>query len=201
MQFILDNILAAIIAAVIFLMLVAVNHRTQKAAVETASYYALKKQEYNFIEFLKHDFQNAREVKTTDGLQTWNGNDSTFAFIGEVRDDEASSHRIAEVQYRYGHVRTRDGVKLYQVERYVDDGSGTMEPAGKSMATLTGWQVQALNGDSQEITSSANLDKAAAIRIRFEGASPILQEDLDSTLPRTRWKTTFRPRMLQKTTL
>lgn len=201
MQFLIDNIVATIITASLFLTLVTVNHRAGQAAAETASYYALKKQEYNFIEFMQHDFQNVREVKTISGTQSWSGHDSTFTFIGEVRDSPSSPRRIAEVQYRYGFVESRKGVKLFQVERYVNNGSGMMEPAGKSMATLTGWQIQALNKDKQPINNAANLDQAAAIRVRFEGASPILQEELGQTLPRTRWKTTFWPRYLQDLTM
>ena len=201
MQFLLDNILASIISASLFLILVTVNHRASQANAETVAYYALKKQEYNFIEFMKHDFQNVREVKTTNGKQTWGMQSNTFAFIGEVKDSPTSSRRIAEVQYRFRFVNTRDGVDLYQVERYVDDGSGTMEPAGKSMYTLTGWTIQALNKDKQPITSQANLDQAAAIRVRFEAASSLSQAQVTQTLPRTRWKTVFWPRYLQNTAL
>ena len=193
MQFLLDNILASIIAASIFLILVTVNHRASLANVEAASYYALKKQEYNFIEFMKHDFQNVRKIKAAGGA-------NTFAFIGEVKDGPSSSRRIAEVQYRYEFVESRKGVDLFQVERWVNSNgtSGAMKPAGKSMPTLTSWKIQTLNKDKQPITDSANLDQAAAIYVHFEAASPILQKELGQTLPRTRWKTTFWPRYLQK---
>ena len=203
MQFLLDNILASIVAASIFMILVTVNHRAGQATAETASYYALKKQEYNFIEFMKHDFQNVREVKTPNGVQIWNAQDSTFAFVGEVKDSPSSSRRIAEVQYRYEFVEKRKGVDLFQVERWVNSSgtSGAMEPAGKSMPTLTSWKIQTLNKDKQPVIDPANIDQAAAIQVHFEAASPILQEELGQTLPRTRWKTTFWPRYLQELTM
>lgn len=197
MQFLLDNLMATLIAASLFLILVTVNHRTSEAAIEANIYYAMKRHEYNFIDFIKHDFRSMREVRSTNEAAHHGGNDSTFAFIAEVRDSPTASRRIAEVQYRYGFTRSRDGQKLFQVERWVDDGTGTMKQAGASTGTLTGWEVQALNSNKQEITNPAQLDLAAAVRVRIEVAPPFLHKEMRQALPRSRWKTTFWPRFMQ----
>ena len=55
MQFILDNILASIIAATVLMMIVALTIRGYETSLSTTNHYALKQQELNFIEILRQD--------------------------------------------------------------------------------------------------------------------------------------------------
>ncbi len=197
MQLILDNILASIIAMSIFLILVTVNHRSQQTIVEAANYYAMKKQEFNFIEILASDFQNVREVKTKDGQQTCNGVPNSFGFVAAVKISSNSNNtEVSEVCYQRELVETRpDGTDIYQIQRYVDGVA-----SGRSMAAITKWSIVALNEDNQPVQQTS-VEDTEAIRIAFETVSPFLQDELRQAVPRTRWQTTFRPRMLRELVL
>ncbi len=183
MQLILDNLLASIIASTIFLILVSLSFRGQEQAADAANNYALKKQELNFIEVLRQDLHSAIRVKTATSPP-----DSSFVFIRQSDQHGATD----SVTYRRKYVTSRNGRKLYQIERL----SGVAY-SGASMATVTDWQIEAQNKHGNAVHPDT-LDKATQIFVRFEAAAPFKE---DSIVTLSRWEATFHPPLLREAEL
>ena len=182
MQFIFDNLTAILIAGVLFLVLVAVNHRSRISAVETSNYYALKQQQLSFVEILKRDMQNATalETATEDAVVL------EFRFTARTDPNDAAEH---DVIYRREYVKEEQGHDLYQVMRYVD---GVAD--GGSMPTILTWQIIAQNEEGVQVTDVGN---ARQIFVHFEAVNPFAEGE---TIGRSRWEATFRPPLLQLAT-
>lgn len=182
MQLILDNIVAVMIAGVLFLILVAVNHRSRLAAVETSNYYALKQQELSFVEMLKRDMQNVTDLHsiTEDPM--------TLEFKFKARTDPADTTRKS-VTYRRVSKGVQEGVSVYQVQRIVN---GSFD--GGSMSTVASWQIVAQNEEGVQVSDVAN---AQQIYVRFEALNPFQEGE---TIDKSRWEATFRPPLLQQAT-
>lgn len=183
MQFILDNLLASIVAGMVFLILAGVSVRSQLATVETVNHYGLKNQELNFIEMLKLDLHGVSAALSVNE----NPVDSSFKFMAFM---SPTSTTETEITYQRTKVGDRDGVPLYQIKR-MEDGY----PAGRSMVTVTEWVIEARNHEGGSITDPENTGQ---IYVRFEAAAP-WQED--ETIKRTRWESTFRPPLLRTNVL
>lgn len=182
MQFIFDNLAATLIAGVLFLMLVAVNHRSRMSAVESSNYYALKQQELSFVEILKRDLQNVTALHdiTEDPV--------SMEFHFEARTDPSST-TTHDVIYRRVGQGSQDGQELYQVQRLVDGVA-----AGGSMSTIVTWELVAQNEEGVQVADVAN---ARQVYVRFEALSPYQQSE---TIDKSRWEATFRPPLLQQAT-
>ncbi|HET6569472.1 MAG TPA: hypothetical protein VFG50_16000 [Rhodothermales bacterium] len=183
MQFILDNMLAAVIAATLFLMLVVLSVRGMNTTINATNSYALKKQELNFVEVLKQDLHGVKKVLTPIEDPA----DSTFRFRAKINTDINDTSTVV-VEYHRIFVEMRDTVALYQIQRSEDGQAG-----GASMLTVTDWKIEALNADGNPVTSST-LDKAEQIHIRFEAAAPWKEDDV---VRRSRWEVTFHPPLLR----
>ncbi len=181
MQLILDNIVATMIAGVLFLVLVAVNQRSRMAAVETSNYYALKQQELTFVETLKRDMQNVTD------LQSVKEDPMTLEFRFKARTDPADTTR-QDVAYRRVYKGVRDGLPLYQVQRIVAG-----QPDGGSMSTIVKWEIVGQSEDGGSCVAAS----CRQIYVRFEAINPFQQGE---TVDRSRWEATFRPTQLQQVT-
>ena len=182
MQLIFDNLVAVMIAGVLFLMLVAVNHRSQMAAVESSNYYALKQQELTFVETLKRDMQNVTN------LQSITEDPMMLEFRFQARTDPADTTRRSVI-YRRVYKGVQEGHNLYQVNRIVE---GTSD--GGSMSTIVDWKIIAQNEEGVQVSDVAN---ARQIYVRFEALNPFKEGE---TVDRSRWEATFRPPLLQQAT-
>lgn len=182
MQLIFDNLVAIMIAGVLFLILVAVNQRGRTAAIESSNYYALKKQELNFVETLKRDLQNVTNLLSTseDSL--------TLEFRFKARTDPADTSRHTVV-YRRVYQTEQDDESLYQVQRIVEGVSD-----GGSMSTIVAWSIVAQNSDGVAVGDVAN---ARQIFVHFEAINPF---EKGETVDKSRWEATFRPPLLQQAT-
>lgn len=182
MQFIFDNLSAILIAGVLFLILVAVNHRTRVAAVESSNYYALKQQQLSFIEVLKRDMQNVTELQTiTEDPMTME-----FRFLARTDPSDPKDHTIV---YRRVSAGEQEGYTVYQIRRYVDGSAD-----GGSMATMLNWSIVAQNEEGNQVT---NVENARQLFLRFEALNPFAEGE---TIGRSRWEATFRPPLLQQAT-
>ena len=64
MHFLLDNLIATLVAGSVFLILIGINHRNQQAAFEAVNFYAMRQQQIAFIDMLKRDMQNVTRLET-----------------------------------------------------------------------------------------------------------------------------------------
>lgn len=182
MQFIFDNLSAILIAGVLFLILVAVNHRTRVAAVESSNYYALKQQQLSFVEMLKRDMQNVTELQSiTEDPMTLE-----FRFRARTNPADANEH---DVLYRRESAGEQEGKTVYQIKRYVDGSSD-----GGSMATMVSWTIIAQNEQGVQVT---DVNNARQVFLRFEALNPF---EKGETIANSQWETTFRPPLLQQAT-
>lgn len=182
MQFIFDNLSAILIAGVLFLVLVAVNHRSRVAAVETSNYYSLKQQQLSFVETLKRDMQNVTALETVAEEPAT----LEFRFSARTNPADASDH---DVTYRRQSAGMKEGKNVYVVKRYVD---GVAD--GGSMSTILTWQIVAQNEEGVAVLDVAN---ARQIYIYFETLNPFSKSE---TVESSRWEATFRPPLLQQAT-
>ena len=181
MQIIFDNLIATMVGALIFMILVAVNHRSQMTTVEASTFYALNSQSMNFVFTLQRDMQGMSSVETITE------EDSTFTFFAQTDFADTTKQRI---EYRRTRVGQRDTLDLYQIQRYVD---GIF--AGGSAGTLVDWEVVARNAQGGAILNTAD---ARQVFVRFEATIPVERQ---VEVGNTEWESTFRPPLLQDTTL
>lgn len=192
MHLIFDNLVAIMVAGMLFLMLVGVNQRSRLSAVESSSYYAMKQQELNFVETLKRDMQNITALQTTKEDPTT----LTFSFKARTDPSDTTSKTIL---YDRVYMGQQADDSLYQVRRYVN-GAGD----GGSMSTLVAWKIVAQNEEGVAVSDVAN---ARQIFVRFEAISPFqANDDVDGsfktgrTFDKSRWEATFRPPLIQQAT-
>lgn len=182
MQFVLDNLSAVLIAGVLFLILVGVNHRSRIAAVESSNFYALKQQQLSFVELLKRDMQNVTAFESTTEDPITN----EYRFTARTDPADPAEHQVV---YRRVLQGTQDGANLYKIQRLVDGVE-----IGGSMATLVTWEIVSQNDEGVQVDDPAN---ARQVFIRFEAMNPFQEGE---TVDRSRWQATFRPPLLQQAT-
>ncbi len=181
MKLIFDNLVAAMIGGTVFLILLSINHRDQLALIEANSNYAMRSQALDFVYMLERDMRNLSRVVTPTE------EDSTFTFYAQTSATDTTQQRV---EYRRTKTGDRDGVALFQILRFVNDVY-----AGGSLATITSWDIAALNEQGNAVLSGVD---ARQIYVRFE-ALPLLEAPVQDGIPvkDTRWETTFRPPLLQ----
>lgn len=195
MNVILDNLVATIIAGTILLILISVSHQRQMVAAEKVGYYAMRKQQLSFIDIMKRDMRNLTEAESAVQSPT----DSTFSFLAYI---DTTNTTIGRITYKYRRVGQRDTVDLHQVQRFVQPAAGgTQELVGMSMATLTGWEIEARSPTNVAVTDPAN---ARRIYVRFEAATPFYVNSEANGIKRrpaisqVRWEASFSPPLLQQ---
>ena len=185
MQLIFDNIVASMVGATVILMMMFVNHQSQLAATEAAGFYIMQQQVMDFTGTVKRDMQNVSSVVTTVEA------DSTFSFFAQVSPTDTTKKQVNYVR-KYVGSRSVDGVTvpLYQIERWVDGA-----PAGGSIATITDWSIEALNGEGNSIGDPADAEQ---LEVSFRVVPPIDVPSVEGvSIGDTRWEATYRPRMLR----
>lgn len=181
MQFVLDNLVATIIATTVFIILLAVNFRNQSAAVEATNFYMLKQQQLTFIDVIKHDMQNVSRLESVAEHAT----DSTFTFRAQTSSTDTTKQQVV---YRRRRAGSFDGTPLYRIERYVN---GTL--AGGSPSVLTTWQIQALNDEDNPV---ADPNDGRRVYIQLEMALPYQRDE--ASVEQARWEATFVPVLLRQ---
>ena len=178
-----DNLAATLIAGTILIMLVAVNHRTQQAQIESTIFYTTRNMQVNFIETLRRDIVGATRVKNVEEVES--SSDTTFTFFSRVGADTTE----IEITYKRTKAASRGDVDLYRIERYEQRPGQSSELSGASMSTLTGWRVVGQNEQGNKPDSPEDVHQ---LYIWFE-ATPPLGDDLTE---RRHWEATFRPHHL-----
>lgn len=178
MHFLLDNLVATIIAGSIFLILIGVNHRNQQAAFESVNFYAMRQQQISFVDLLKRDMQNVTRLESTQEV----GNDFTMFVTEPNTSDEV------RVIYRREAV---SGTDYYRIRRLVEVTPGTLVPQGRSSETVALWHIRARNSSSQPVNS---VEAATQVYVRFEMGAPFRE---GKVVQRARWDAAFRPPMIQ----
>lgn len=177
MHFLLDNLIATIVAGSIFLILVGVNHRNQQAAFESVNFYSMRQQQLAFVDLLKRDMQNVTQLETA----TEQGNE----FILFVTEPNTSNE--IRVIYRRESVVDTD---YFRIQRYEIRG-GSPVPSGRSSDTVSYWHIRGRNSSGQPVVDP---DAATQIYVNFEMGAPFRE---GRTVKRARWDAAFRPPMLQ----
>jgi len=177
MHFLLDNLIATLVAGSVFLILIGINHRNQQAAFEAVNFYAMRQQQIAFIDMLKRDMQNVTRLETA----TEQGNE----FILFVTEPSTSNE--IRVIYRREPVIGTDYVRI---QRYEIQGSSQVA-AGRSADTISHWQIVARNAASQPVVDPT---AATQVYINFEMGAPFREGRI---VKRARWDAAFRPPMLQ----
>jgi hypothetical protein len=177
MHFLLDNLIATIVAGSIFLILVGVNHRNQQAAFESVNFYAMRQQQIAFVDLLKRDMQNVTRLETAAEQGT--------DFVLFVTEPNTSNE--IRVIYRREAVA---GTNFYRIQRYEIQGASQVA-AGRSPDTVSSWQIVGRNAANQPV-----LDPTAAtqVYVNVEMGAPFRE---GKTVKRARWDAAFRPPMLQ----
>lgn len=178
MHFLIDNLIAMIIAGAIFLILIGVNHRNQEAAFEATNFYAMRQQQLTFIDMLKRDMQNVSRLESVQEV----GND----FILFVTEPGSSIEK--RVVYRRVGVA---GTEYFRIDRMVETSPGVFQRQGQSAATIAAWHIVARNASNQVVTDPL---AATQVYIRFESVAPFRE---GRTIKRARWDAAFRPPMIQ----
>lgn len=192
MNLLYDHLLSVIIAGIIFMVMVQLRWTGQQAQVETTRYYAGRTQMIAFIETLQRDFQNVGAgVNPTSPMitaYTWNGTEKSIEFLATV--DTTAGAPVELIKYHLIAVTGQSicgQVQCYELQRYVHTGS-TYQPNGKSMSTLTEFEIQLYEGDGSPV--GANLNDAREIQVRVAALSPMGEEGI---IKRSRWQTRFQP--------
>ncbi len=187
MQLWLDNVAASIVLAVLAMMLLSVESRTQQAMLEQSSFYAMRTQQLRFIETLERDLHNAYRIDDT-GMA---GADSLFDFRTTLSTNHADTVRV---RYRLRRTGTSGAVPLYRMERYERSPAGAYALRGASPALVTTMRLEAQN---EQAGAVADATEARQVMVSFELLTPWRAHlDRIATIERVRWETTYRPLVL-----
>ncbi len=187
MQLWLDNIAASIVLVVLAMMLLSVESRTQQAALEQSSFYAMRTQQLRFIETLERDLHNAYRLDDL-GMA---GTDSLFDFRTTLSANHADTVRV---RYRLRRTGTSGTVALFQMERYERSAVGVYSLQGASPPFVTAMRLEAQN---EQAGAVGNVADAKQVLVSFELLTP-WRANLEriATIERVRWETTYRPLVL-----
>lgn len=205
MQFILDNLVATIVASAMALVLLSTRHTQIEQNVERVRHYAARQTEMNFVEVLRSDMRSAVAPEDT----TVRASDSTFSFQAVYNDPVTPSNVTEQVRitYKVKHYTTISGRPLYYVERKVTRGNtGVALVNGLSYATgalttqtervlmgVTSWSIVAKNA------SNSIAGEPSAVRrysVAFELVGPYTGMSDRVTLKGARalsWNATYSP--------
>ncbi len=189
MQLIFDNIIASMVGGTVIMMMMFVNHQSQMAATEAAGFYIMQQQVMSFTSTVQRDMQNLSSVTNVTEV------DSVFTFFAQVSPTDTTKQ---QVQYRRKQAGTRyiagTAIPVYQIERWVAGA-----PAGGSVATITDWNIEALNDEGNSIADPADTRQ---LSVGFRVIPPIDVQAIEGiTIGDTRWQSLYRPRMLRDNSL
>ena len=190
MQILLDNLSSALIAAVLFLMMVGVNTRTQTTMTESTGFYAMMKQGENFIQVIRRDMQGVETPPADSGYAYTDtlgvARVNTFTYTGYVDTSTVLQTISYSAAVQDTMVVNGTNVPIFQVTRQVGGVA-----AGGSSDTFIEWKIRCLDESENPTTTPADCTQ---IDISFQ-ATP-KWGDLE-TVPRLNWSSTFRPPLLQ----
>lgn len=190
MQFIYDNLIASLVAAIVLFMLIGVQLATQRANVEANLHYMNRAKTRALIEMIERDFPNIGsgvEAGTEAMITSYGWTDPAYRhFEFKAVTDPSPGASPQAIRYLMmpsnSPVCEQAEVPCWRVERQVDAGSG-FEAAGSSGETLTEFEIELLpfTGDLREVRE---------VRVRLASLSPAGEEGL---VGRTTWETRFHP--------
>lgn len=184
MHILIDHLMSVMIGGSVLLILLTTQIYSQRASLEATTSYATSTKALSFGEWLEDDMLSLGtnfgrnpfrfETPTTDSL----GNTTNFQFYSDSLQASGDTLRYM-TRYRLEHVDTvmRGGnmVYLYQVNRQTANTpivNGVAAPTqeedwlsdGRSMATLSGFNISMLDGEG-EVTP--NVAQGDYIRVEF----------------------------------
>jgi hypothetical protein len=195
MHIIWENLTAMLLMLGVTATLLVINANNQETLAESTAYYLLRNDGLAFMDLIKRDLKGAEEVKTYSAasgsfrFDTFIGNETTASTI------EYRRTQVGVVQ----HTRRRsdstwvESITLYQIERYVNGNLW-----GGSPASISDFQMQALNEQNDALTSGDDLGSCRKIFVHFEIASPYI--DIEA-IDRLRWETTYVPPLLSESSI
>lgn len=179
MQFIFDNITAALVGLTVLLIILFATQRGSSEAVSTISYQAMLKQAAAFQEVVERDIRSLSRVGTVQET------DDVFSFSARVTVGDTTQHLV---EYRRTVAGARGGDTLYKIERYVD---GVAD--GESAPLVKEWTAEARASDGN---IAASADDATQIYVWVETLMPFEVSDRQ-VVKSTTWETTLFPVALQ----
>ena len=173
-----DNLLAAIIASVIFLILISVNMRISEMGVDEVSNYMAKRYGTDLAEWMEEDLLRLGEGIEDFSEDTFeNPIDSanmtkSFTFYR----DSVSTGRLA-IRYDLEYVAKGDvageEVNLFRVQRYEKLEGGAWKFTGGAVPLISYFEVDMLDRNAQPVSSpKSNRDRVRNTRIRFTVVTP-----------------------------
>ena len=189
MQFIYDNMIAAMVAAIVLFMLIGVQLSAQRANIDANLHYMSRAQTLSLIEMIERDFPNVGagvEPGTDPMIESYDWSGSTRWFEFRAATEPSESAPVERIRYVVSPsdspICEEVAVDCLKVERLVDDGSG-FRPSGASAGTLTEFEI--------ELTpSTGTLRDVRGIHVRLAALSMAGEASLIS---RTSWETRFHP--------
>ena len=183
MQFILDNIAAIIVAAVVSLILLSLQLQAGEAMVDQTSYYAAKESSLSMSEMVEDDFQNIGTGVPvgTDIFTNVSATVVEFRRLINVTDITYSTVRYEAFPTDTIDVEGTE-VPLFEVQRSVD---GVY--SGKGPSRMSAFMVELRDAAGTPVVSWGD---AEAIYVQFTMIPPYTDENF---MRQTSWGRTFRP--------
>ncbi len=189
MQFIYDNMVAGLVAAIVLFMLIGVQLATQRANIDANLHYMSRAQTLSLIEMIERDFPNIGagvEPGSDPMIERYDWSGSTRWFEFRAATDPTESAPVELIRYvvspSTSPICEEADVSCLKVERLVDAGSG-FQPSGASAETLTEFEI--------ELTPDTGaLGDVRGIRVRLAALSMAGEASL---IGRTTWETRFHP--------
>ena len=190
MQFLLDNLVATVVAGVVSLLLVAISVDRAEGTRDAVRLQAHQSVQTSFTEQLEWDLTNAGVLVPSGATAVQTITGDTFSFYGLV-DTVGTSGLISYVRVP---ADSLDGSAVFAVERYVDGVR-----SGGTVGVLSRFDIDALSNGGVPVTIGT-LDQTRSVRVSTEWVLPFAEDDGARTrqaLRRSAWSTHVRPLGLQ----
>lgn len=211
MQFLLDNLVATIIAATMALVLLATKHDQLSQNVERIRHYSTRQMEMNFVETLRFDMHRVVCAETMGMLS-----DSTFV-VQAIKSDTQLDKKV-RIVYRLRRTGSFAGQPIYGIDRTVQDGPGLgLDGSGTEICPTPGisfgltsttetarvlqgvsrWEIASRNDQNQAV-ATPDLVKAVYVRFGVLGTLSGTQQGARMrAVPEMNWEATYRPPYLR----
>ena len=191
MQFLLDNMVATVVAGVVGLLLVTLSVDRAEGTRDATRFSAHQTVQNGFVEQLELDLMNAGVLTPSGQTPVLAVGPGRLRFYGVV--DKAGTGGV--IEYRRVPADSLDGSAVYAVERWSDGVR-----SGGAPGVVSQFDVEALSASGVPV-SAATLGDARSVRVETEWVLPHL-EDGDGArrrqaLRRSAWGTHIRPLGLQ----
>ena len=195
MQFLLDNLVATVVAGFVVFLLASVSINQAEGTRDSTRFYAHQKAQSAFVDQLEYDLVEAGTMHpdsaaagTPPIVYAEPGVDSV-AFYGVV-DTTGNAKTPGVIAYSWALADTLDGSPVWSVQRWSDGvrSGGTAPVLGRfSLVTLT---------DGAVPVAAGTYDQARAFRVSTEWVLPMRDGDgaeRRQALRRSTWSTVIRP--------